>query len=88
MHSHHSSHMLCTNKGENQSPLLLIFHIQFAIGHLFVWSQSSLSLPLLLQDGWTALMLAAQNGHLEVAKQLISSRASVNATDEVSGGGS
>ena len=43
-----------------------------------------LCFPLLLQNGTTALMLAALNGHLEVVKQLITSWANVVATDKVS----
>lgn len=44
----------------------------------------SWSLPLLLQCDKTALMIAAQWGHLGVVRQLISSGASVNANDTVS----
>ena len=43
-----------------------------------------LSLSLLLQNGWTAVMLAAENGHLEVVRLLISSGASVKAIGKVS----
>ena len=38
----------------------------------------------LLQDGWTALMCAAERAHVEVVKQLISSGAHVNAASKVS----
>ena len=48
-------------------------------------SLNFLSLTLLLQwFGETALMKAAGNGHLEVVKYLISSGASVDATNKVS----
>ena len=43
-----------------------------------------ISLPLLLQDGTTALMRAAENGHLDVAEKLLGSGAQVDATDVVS----
>jgi ankyrin repeat protein len=33
-------------------------------------------------DGWTALILASSNGHLEAVKYLIEHRANVNAKDD------
>lgn len=59
------------------------------VGHELVniiWSQAFLSLATLLQDGMTALMIAAGNGHLEVVQWLISSWASVDAAKGVSVG--
>ncbi len=38
---------------------------------------------LLLQDGWTALMLASWKGHLEVVRTLLESGANVNAKNNV-----
>ena len=60
----------------NVGPTLVVYVV--------VFSQCSLSIPLLVQGGMTALMIAAQNGHLEVVKQHISSGASVDATTKVS----
>ena len=37
-----------------------------------------------LQNGWTALMTASDEGHLDVVKTLIEAGAEVNDTDEVS----
>ena len=39
---------------------------------------------LLLQGGWTALHLASQRGHVEVVKFLISNKADISATSNVS----
>ena len=36
-----------------------------------------------LQDGWTPLVYASQNGHLEVVKSLIEAGANVNHTTKV-----
>ena len=36
-----------------------------------------------LQDGWTPLVLASQNGHLEIVKSLIEAGANVNHTTKV-----
>ena len=36
-----------------------------------------------VQDGWTALYIAAQNGHIDIVKHLIENGANINATDEV-----
>ena len=36
-----------------------------------------------LQDGWTPLSAASQNGHLEIVKTLIEAGANVNHTTEV-----
>ena len=38
----------------------------------------------IMQSGRTALMKAAENGHLEVTSKLIDARASVDTTDQVS----
>lgn len=39
---------------------------------------------LLLQDGWTALHWACTYGHIEVVKHLISNKADISATNDVS----
>ena len=39
---------------------------------------------LLLQDGWTALHLACNKGHAEVAEMLLMNNADFSATDKVS----
>ena len=36
-----------------------------------------------LQDGWTPLVSASQNGHLEIVKRLIEAGANVNHTSKV-----
>ena len=36
-----------------------------------------------LQDGWTPLDVASQNGHLEIVKRLIEAGANVNRTSKV-----
>ena len=36
-----------------------------------------------LQDGWTALCAASQNGHLEIVKSLIEAGANVNHSSKV-----
>ena len=36
-----------------------------------------------LQDGWTPLGVASQNGHLEIVKRLIEAGANVNQTTKV-----
>ena len=36
-----------------------------------------------LQDGWTPLGVASQNGHLEIVKRLIEAGANVNHTSKV-----
>ena len=36
-----------------------------------------------LQDGWTPLVIASHNGHLEVVKSLIEAGANVNHTTKV-----
>ena len=36
-----------------------------------------------LQDGWTPLCVASQNGHLEIVKRLIEAGANVNHTSKV-----
>jgi ankyrin repeat protein len=38
---------------------------------------------MLLQDGWTALITSARNGHALVVKCLLERGADVNASDEV-----
>ena len=38
---------------------------------------------LLIQDGWTALMWAAQNGHGEVVGMLLEAKADPDVKDEV-----
>jgi hypothetical protein len=38
---------------------------------------------LLLQDGWTSLHMAAQNGHLAVVEQLLGAGAAVDAANKV-----
>ena len=38
---------------------------------------------LLLQDGWTALHLACNNGHTEVAKCLLTNGANLSVTNKV-----
>ena len=38
---------------------------------------------VLIQDGWTALCAAAQDGHREVVQVLLQHGADVNAKDEV-----
>ena len=40
---------------------------------------------LSLQDGWTALMMASQAGHMECVKALLDKGADANIQDEVSG---
>ena len=47
-------------------------------------SQSCTSLSLMPQDSWTALMIAAKIGDLEVVKLLLSSQTNVDATNRVS----
>ncbi len=42
-----------------------------------------MDVTLLLQDGWTALMFASQNGHTEVVKFLIEANASVDIQNQV-----
>jgi hypothetical protein len=43
------------------------------------------TMPLvLLQDGWTPLMLACHSGHLEVMRLLLAAGARVNMADKVS----
>ena len=37
-----------------------------------------------LQDGWTALMIASREGHLDCVKELLEKGALVNAQDTVS----
>ena len=39
---------------------------------------------LLLKNGWTALMLACDQGHLDVAKMLVECGAEIDARNEVS----
>ena len=39
--------------------------------------------PSLAQDGWTALMPAAINGHDKVVERLVAAKAEVNAADQV-----
>ena len=41
-------------------------------------------LLLLLQSGWTALLYACSNGHVEIVKFLISNKADISAADIVS----
>ena len=36
-----------------------------------------------MQDGWSALMLACDRGHLDVVKELIQAKAAVNSCDPV-----
>ena len=36
-----------------------------------------------VQDGWTALYIAAWNGHIDIVKHLIENGANINATDIV-----
>ena len=36
-----------------------------------------------LQDGWTPLVIASENGHLEIVKSLIEAGANVNHTTKV-----
>ena len=43
----------------------------------------AMCVTLLLQDGWTALMLASQKGHTETVKCLIDTNASVDIREEV-----
>ena len=38
---------------------------------------------ILPQDGWTALMIASQNGHLETVKALLAAVAAVDIQEEV-----
>ena len=38
---------------------------------------------VVIQDGWTALMAAAQNGHREVVELLLQHGADANAKDKV-----
>ena len=35
------------------------------------------------QDGWTALIMSAQNGHVEVARLLLESKADIHAATQV-----
>ena len=41
------------------------------------------SLLSIIQDGWTALMMASYNGHTEVVKVLVEAKADLNITDQV-----
>ena len=41
-------------------------------------------LSSLLQDGWTPLLLALQNGHTKVVETLLASNPDVNTKDKVS----
>ena len=38
-----------------------------------------------LQDGWTAMMFAAQNGHVEVVDRLLAAGADKDAQEQVPG---
>ncbi len=42
-----------------------------------------MDVTLLLQDGWTALMLASEDGHTEMVKYLIEASASVDIQTQV-----
>ena len=37
-----------------------------------------------LQDGWSPLHMASQEGHLDVVKALLAARANINQADKVS----
>ena len=41
------------------------------------------SLLSIIQDGWTALMKASENGHTDVVKVLVEAKADLNITDKV-----
>ena len=41
-------------------------------------------LPLSLQDGWSALMLASGSGHSEIVKYLAEAKASIHLQTQVS----
>ena len=42
-----------------------------------------LMIPLFLQNGWSPLLVAAENGHLEITKILLKNNARVDVFDEV-----
>jgi hypothetical protein len=58
------------------------------LGHIWIdLSRPSLIIPplvMMMQDGRTALMMAANNGHLEVVRLLLEKDADIQAKDEVS----
>ena len=45
--------------------------------------EAKISAPLVLQDGWTALMVAAENGHEGVVQFLLDHGSVVNSSDRV-----
>ena len=48
------------------------------------WSgDNSITMVLLLQDGWSPLMIASEKGHYEVVKTLIGAGAEVSQTNKV-----
>ena len=64
--------------------VILLTHISYSFTHItdFVGNCNYFSVDH-VQTGWTPLMVASLNGHVEVVRALIGSKAQLNTQNEV-----